>query len=169
MERDEDNLLEDGNGIVVGESSKPIQSNDNSEPQLHGGGGGGEEASCLSTTLFLDHVGQVILTFNSDGLSWEKLHHSSFNLVNLSSFFSFFFCLDKIYQIHIIIMFVCVYIWFMSYLIQYQFVILFVCSFVLFRLKEKPFFFYGDCLVFKEWMLFKCLMGAGLPDVNWDL
>ncbi|KAM3682924.1 hypothetical protein ACJW31_12G107400 [Castanea mollissima] len=79
MERDEDNLLEDGNGIVVGESSKPIQSNDNSEPQLHGGGDG-EEASCLSTTLFLDHVGQVILTFNSDGLSWEKLHHSSFNL-----------------------------------------------------------------------------------------
>ncbi|KAK4572525.1 hypothetical protein RGQ29_030809 [Quercus rubra] len=78
MERDEDNLLEDGIGIVVGESSKPIQSNDNSEPQLHGGDG--EEASCLSTTLFLDHVGRVILTFNSDGLSWEKLHHSSFNL-----------------------------------------------------------------------------------------
>ncbi|XP_030934645.1 ceramide kinase isoform X1 [Quercus lobata] len=78
MERDEDNLLEDGNGIVVGESSKPIQSNDDSEPQLHGGDG--EEASCLSTTLFLDHVGRVILTFNSDGLSWEKLHHSSFNL-----------------------------------------------------------------------------------------
>lgn len=141
MERDEDNLLEDGIGIVVGESSKPIQSNDNSEPQLHGGDG--EEASCLSTTLFLDHVGRVILTFNSDGLSWEKLHHSSFNLVNLSSFFSFFFRLDKIYQIHILIMFVCVHIWFMSYLIQYQFVILFVCSFVLFRLKKKPFFLMG--------------------------
>lgn len=31
----------------------------------------GEEGSVLSSNLFLDHVGEVILTLNSDGLSWK--------------------------------------------------------------------------------------------------
>lgn len=32
------------------------------------------ETSALSSTLLLDHVGQVILTFNSDGLTWELVN-----------------------------------------------------------------------------------------------
>ncbi|KAK3221129.1 hypothetical protein Dsin_015099 [Dipteronia sinensis] len=34
-------------------------------------GGGDFEASALSSNMFLDHVGEVVLTHNSDGLSWE--------------------------------------------------------------------------------------------------
>lgn len=40
---------------------------------------GKAQASALSSTLFLDHVGQVILTSNSDGLSWSLVQ--SFNNV----------------------------------------------------------------------------------------
>lgn len=50
------------------------------------------ETSALSSTLLLDHVGQVILTFNSDGLTWELV-----NSVNHVTFFHFV-CI--IYQIH---------------------------------------------------------------------
>ncbi|KAI3458341.1 hypothetical protein Pfo_015004 [Paulownia fortunei] len=38
----------------------------------------GDEGSVLSSTLFLDHVGEVVLTHTSDGLSWklvESLHN----------------------------------------------------------------------------------------------
>ncbi|XP_041021483.1 ceramide kinase isoform X2 [Juglans microcarpa x Juglans regia] len=38
---------------------------------------GKAQSSSLSSTLFLDHVGQVILTFNADGLSWSLVQ--SFN------------------------------------------------------------------------------------------
>ncbi|KAG2692213.1 hypothetical protein I3760_08G041900 [Carya illinoinensis] len=38
---------------------------------------GKAQSSALSSTLFLDRVGQVILTFNSDGLSWSMVQ--SFN------------------------------------------------------------------------------------------
>ena len=31
------------------------------------------KASILSSTLFLDEVGEVVLTFNSDGLSWKSV------------------------------------------------------------------------------------------------
>ncbi|KAE8056828.1 hypothetical protein FH972_013565 [Carpinus fangiana] len=57
MERNED----DG---IVGENSQPRAECDG-------------QGSALSSTLFLDHVGQVILTFNSDGLSWKLVQ--SFN------------------------------------------------------------------------------------------
>jgi hypothetical protein len=66
MERNED----DG---IVGENSQPRAECDG-------------QGSALSSTLFLDHVGQVILTFNSDGLSWKLVQ--SFN--NVSSFTFFF-------------------------------------------------------------------------------
>ncbi|KAK2653436.1 hypothetical protein Ddye_013292 [Dipteronia dyeriana] len=37
------------------------------------GGGGDFEASALSSNMFLDHVGEVVLSHNSDGLSWKLL------------------------------------------------------------------------------------------------
>lgn len=42
---------------------------ENSQPGLECNGQG----SALSSTLFLDHVGQAILTFNSEGLSWKPV------------------------------------------------------------------------------------------------
>ncbi|XP_048326354.1 ceramide kinase isoform X2 [Ziziphus jujuba] len=48
----------DGDDCLIGE---------NSDPHLQFGG----EATPLSSTIFLDQVGEVILTCNSDGLSWK--------------------------------------------------------------------------------------------------
>ncbi|XP_062163725.1 ceramide kinase isoform X2 [Alnus glutinosa] len=47
-----------GDDGIVGENSQPRAECDG-------------QSSALSSILFLDHVGQVILTFNSDGLSWK--------------------------------------------------------------------------------------------------
>lgn len=44
------------------------------------------QASSLSCTLSLDHVGEVALTFNSDGLSW-KLVELLDNVILLSLLF----------------------------------------------------------------------------------
>ncbi|XP_061348923.1 ceramide kinase isoform X1 [Gastrolobium bilobum] len=49
----------EGNDCVVGDKSHPSAAPSNGE------------ASILSSTLLLDHVGEVTLTFNSDGLSWK--------------------------------------------------------------------------------------------------
>lgn len=47
------------------------------------------EAPILNSKVFLDHVGEVLLTHNSDGLSWESL--TSFDNVTFLSLFSFIF------------------------------------------------------------------------------
>lgn len=62
-----------GDDGIVGENSQPRAECDG-------------QASAMSSTLFLDHVGQVILTFNSDGLSWKLV--KSFNSVSSFTFFS---------------------------------------------------------------------------------
>ncbi|XP_062092213.1 ceramide kinase [Humulus lupulus] len=59
----------DGDGCS---SSRPI---DKSQ-QPHEHDAFVDEASSLSSTLLLDHVGEVILTFNSDGLSWKLVESS---------------------------------------------------------------------------------------------
>lgn len=41
------------------------------------------QTSVLSSNLFLDHVGEVTLTLNSDELSWKSVY----SLDNVSSFF----------------------------------------------------------------------------------
>lgn len=43
-----------------------------------------DEGSVLNSNLFLEHVGEVSLTLNSDGLSWkllESLHNVRFDYV----------------------------------------------------------------------------------------
>lgn len=42
-------------------------------PQIH------SQTSALSSTLLLDHVGEVLLTFNPDGLSWKLLGSSNYD------------------------------------------------------------------------------------------
>lgn len=61
-------------------------------PQSHAEFDG--QPSALTSTFFLDHVGQVVLTFNSDGLSWNSVD-SFTNVVSSSSILSssFFRCL----------------------------------------------------------------------------
>lgn len=43
------------------------------EDNSHYPGAGDEDSSDLSSNMVLDHVGLVILTFNSDGLSWKSV------------------------------------------------------------------------------------------------
>lgn len=47
---------------------------DNTPPSANG-----DEGSVLSSVFFLDHVGEVVLTHTSDGLSWQ-LFDSSHNV-----------------------------------------------------------------------------------------
>lgn len=53
----------DGNGSALGDESPQNLQSDG-------------EASFLSGNLFLDHVGEVTLTQNPDGLSWKLLESS---------------------------------------------------------------------------------------------
>ncbi|KAM6598396.1 hypothetical protein CsatA_018005 [Cannabis sativa] len=65
----------DGDGDGGSSSSKPI--NISQQPHEHDAFVG--ETSSLSSTVLLDHVGEVSLTFNSDGLSWKLLGSSDYN------------------------------------------------------------------------------------------
>lgn len=58
----------DGNHCVAGDKSHPDSLIDGDE-------------FILSSTFFLDHVGEVTLTFNPEGLSWELVEP----LVNVSA------------------------------------------------------------------------------------
>ena len=60
------------------------------------GGGGDLEASAWSSNMLLDHVGEVVLSHNSDGLSWkllESIHNVTF--LNLNIFIFHYVCLLK--------------------------------------------------------------------------
>ncbi|KAF4364937.1 hypothetical protein F8388_020651 [Cannabis sativa] len=65
----------DGDGDGGSSSSRPI--NISRQPHEHDAFVG--ETSSLSSTVLLDHVGEVSLTLNSDGLYWKLLGSSDYN------------------------------------------------------------------------------------------